>query len=225
MRALPIVAGALLLASPAPAEIIPRPDAGDPRIQIVDYDPAQVFRLEVSPGYALTVELSGDERVENVALGDSSSWQVTPNKRGDRLFLKHGGGATETNMTVVTDARRYVFVLSPTVAGGPYLVRFLYPGQTVPVAPRAEAQRGSFLLKGAIRLRPREMHDDGVTTFILWPTDLDLPAVYTIDARGRETIVNGAMRGAFFVVDAVSQRFVFRSGRDRMVAIRQVLRP
>lgn len=216
-----IAGGLLCVAYSANAEITPRPSGGDPRIQIVDYDPDQVVRLDVSPGYALTLELSADERVENVALGDSSSWQVTPNKRGDRLFLKTMGGGTGTNMMVVTDARRYAFTLNPTPGGGPYLVRFAYPGQTIAPTLAVEPQRGTFRLSGAKALRPKDMYDDGVATYILWPADLDLPAVYTVDARGRETIVNGAMRGSMFVVDSVSKRFVFRSGRDRAVATRQ----
>ena len=54
----------------------------DPRIEMVTYDADQIVQLRVTAGFQVMVEFAGDERVENVALGDSSGWQATPNKRG-----------------------------------------------------------------------------------------------------------------------------------------------
>ena len=66
-----------------------RPGGGDPRIQTRRlYDADQVVQLQGAPGYQLDVEFAPDERIESVAVGDSAAWQVTPNRRGDRLFVK-----------------------------------------------------------------------------------------------------------------------------------------
>ena len=218
---------ALVLASAAVAEVRPQPGPGDPRLQLVRYDPEQVVRLAFAPDIALTIQLSPDERIETVAIGASEGWQVTANKRGDLLFLKQLASASETNLTVVTDARRYSFVLAPDAADGiavAHVLRFDYPGVTVAPDVAVLPARGTYRLGGARALRPFEIHDDGQATYIAWPPELSLPAVYTVDAAGREAIVNGAMRGGVFVVDAVAPRLVFRSGRLRATATRRVER-
>lgn len=213
----------LLLGAAAHAEILPRAGSLDPHIQTVDYDPNQVVRLQVAPGYALTIEFSPDERIENVAVGASGAWQVTPNRRADHLFVKQTGDAPDTNMTVITDSRRYVFTLaSGNSAEAPYVLRFVYPGlNTAPDVAVELPPHTGYKVSGAKALRPALMFDDGRSTSIRWPADVNLPAVYAVDEHGRETIVNGAMRGGLFVVDAVAPKYVFRSGSAQAVAVRQ----
>ena len=62
-------------------------------------------------GYQLMLEFEPDERIENVSIGDALGWQVTPNRRANLLFLKPVDRTAATNMTVVTDKRRYAFDL------------------------------------------------------------------------------------------------------------------
>lgn len=215
----------LLTSLPAMAEVIPQPSAGDPRIQTVDYDPDQVVRLSLAPGFALTLEFAADERIENVAIGDGGGWQITPNKRADHLFIKPTTGAADTNLLVLTDARRYSFTLVPsgqTIGISPYVVRFRYAGiDLAPPTVVSEAQ-ARYRVKGAKNLLPSAMSDDGQATTISWPPDLAIPAVYAVDSHGEETIVNGAIREGAFVVDAIAPRFIFRSGKLKAVATRQV---
>jgi type IV secretion system protein VirB9 len=225
MRAL--LLGLALTAGTAHAELTPAPGPADPHIQSVPYDANQVVRLRTAPGYALTIEFSPDERIETVAMGATAHWHVTANKRADHLFVKQEQGAVDTNLTVITDARRYVFALVPGYGPDPtlpYTLRFTYAG--VDSAPEVTVVRpsGSFRFSGSKALRPVEMADDGEATWIRWASDLDLPAVYSVDAAGRESIVNGAMRDGRFVVDAVAPRFVFRSGRHRTLAVRREAR-
>jgi type IV secretion system protein VirB9 len=204
-----------VLAAPAAAQVDPPAAAGDPRIQTVAYNADQVVLLQGAPGYLITVEFGADEQIENVAVGDSGAWQVTPNRRGDYLFVKPVQAAA-TNMTVVTSARTYLFELSPLYGPTPqmaYTVRFTYPGgEAESIADEAPAaqERGSYRLSGERALRPSRIADDGRHTYIEWPRDRALPAVYALDGEGRESLVNGAMRDDLFVIDAVAPRLVFR---------------
>jgi type IV secretion system protein VirB9 len=105
------------------------PAAADPRIERVRYDADRVVTLRGQSNVQTMIEFAPDERIENIAVGDSAAWQVTPNKRGNLLFLKPQGARARTNMTVVTDQRRYLFEL---VGVGPgvrpvYVLRFTYP--------------------------------------------------------------------------------------------------
>jgi type IV secretion system protein VirB9 len=215
LRSIPLLWALACASVPAIAQVEAPATAGDPRIQTVGYNADQVVLLQGAPGYLITVEFGADEQIENVAVGDSGAWQVTPNRRGDYLFVKPVQ-AIPTNMTVVTSARTYLFELAPLYGPTPqmaYTVRFTYPaGQSESIADEAPTRevKGSYRLSGAEALRPSRIADDGRHTYIEWPRDRALPAVYAIDSEGRESLVNGAMRDDLFVIDAVASRLVFR---------------
>lgn len=202
------------MAAPLAGQVHPTPNGGDVHLQSILYRSDQVVRLAASPGFQLTVALSPDEQIQTVAVGDGSAWQVTAGHDGNHLFVKLIGTATTTNMTVITNVRQYAFELDAVAAGAldlAYTVRFDYPKP--PLAPfTAEPARiaGEYRLAGARRLRPNRISDDGHRTFLEWPRDVDLPAVYVIDGRGREALINGMFRGDRLVIDDVARRLVFR---------------
>jgi len=204
---------ALIALAPAglAAQVHPTPGSGDPRIQTVLYDADQVVQLQGTPGFQTDVEFAADEAIENVAVGDSAAWQVTPNRRGDHLFVKNLISGVTTNMTVVTSARIYFFELAP-LSGGEmaYTVRFRYPNAQAAAEETPANIEGRYRLSGAQALRPSRIADDGVHTYIEWPHDASLPAVYALNGQGQETLVNGGMRDGLFVIDGISPRLVFR---------------
>ena len=227
MRISPLLLGfllALLLPAGAVAQIRPTPGPGDPRIQTIAYDANQVVQLQVASGYQLAIEFAPDERIENVAVGDSGAWQVTPNKRGDHLFIKALQQGASTNLTVVTDARSYVFELTPMFGPLPdmaYTVRFTYPAPAVATAAAvAVPQPGRYKLGGTRALRPSQIDDDGVHTYIVFPADKPLPAIFAIDAKGQEMLVDGAMRDGTYVIDDVKPKLLFRLDSDVATATR-----
>jgi len=113
-------AAALALAAPALAN--------DPRLKTLVFDEAQVVRIDGKVLVQTTIKFAPDEVIENVAIGDSTAWQVQPNKAQTILFVKPLEPAARTNMTVVTDRRTYLFdlVASPKNAAL-YVLQFRYP--------------------------------------------------------------------------------------------------
>jgi type IV secretion system protein VirB9 len=217
---------------PAAAQVRPQPGAGDARLQTIDYVADQVVVLEVAAGYQLTVELAPDEQIENVAIGNSGAWQVTANRRGDRLFIKPLQAGVSTNMTVITNARLYAIDLMPL--SGPssemaYTVRFNYPDDARTGAGEDAAAEtpmdGRYRVSGARALQPSRIGDDGRHTYIEWPADRPIPAVYAVGPDGEESLVNGMMRDEVFVIDSVAQRLVFRIDRQTARAVRVRQRP
>ncbi|HYJ82504.1 MAG TPA: TrbG/VirB9 family P-type conjugative transfer protein [Allosphingosinicella sp.] len=225
IRPLLFLAGAALAWGPAEAQIRPQSDpGGDPRLQSIAYAANQVILLEGSPGYHITIELSPDERIETVAVGDSSAWQVTANRRGDLLFVKALTGGVSTNMTAITNVRTYNFELVPVSSTQmAYTVRFLYPPPPTTEEELADATaEGRYRLGGDHALRPSGISDDGVHTYIRWPRDRALPAVYAVTDAGEEMLVNGMMReDDLFVIDSVSRKLVFRIDDSTATATRQ----
>ena len=210
------------------------PGDGDPHLQVVDYSAGQIVQLRGSPGYQLMVELSPDEQVQSVALGDSGAWAVSVNKAGDRLFIKPAQSGANTNMTVVTSVRTYAFdlnaIASPT-ADMPYTVQFRYPapkvvgtdGQYVDVS--AAARRASqYRISGDRQLRPVSVSDDGQRTYIVWPKGSPIPAIYSVDRSGKEVLVNGMMgTDDVYVVDGAPRLLTFRI--DRALAYAERINP
>lgn len=227
-RAALLAALALGIASPATAQYRPQPAGDDPRLQIVEYRTDRVVTLEVAPGYQLSLEFAPDERIESVGVGDSGAWMVSTTKRGDHLFIKPIQAGVSTNMTVVTDVRTYAFDLQPLPGPSPMMafnVRFSYP--TAPGAG-AEAKATAakvetlYRISGDRKLRPSALSDDGTKTYIEWPANVAMPAVYAINDQGREALVNGIVQDGLYVIDGVSRQLVFRIDRRSARATRIV---
>ncbi|MFC7051031.1 P-type conjugative transfer protein VirB9 [Emcibacter nanhaiensis] len=237
------------IAHPALAAEEPAPGLLDARLRTLIYNPLQVYRLRAYDGYQIMLEFGLDEKIQNVALGDSMSWQITPNKAGNLMFLKPVVLPGTTNMAVITDKRRYHFELV-AVEGQPtsaqdliFNVRFNYPAplkeeteveavdseksnvetpapvssQQDPVAALLAENRSlnlNYRYKGDDTLLPDRIFDDGISTYLHWPREQTLPAIFLVDGRKKESVINFAVQGDYVVLDRIAPVFVLRNGRD-----------
>lgn len=214
--------------------------ADDPRLVERRYDPADVVRIEGRTRVQATIQFAEDEAIENVAIGDSTSWQVTPNKRANLLFVKPLEATASTNMTVVTNKRTYLFDLVASPRARPmYVLRFTYPDEPAPMPAglAAAAPEGAnavelaaasdpyavtdpadlnfaWTAKGDRGLLPTRTYDDGNATFLSWPAGQPVPAILMKDHEGTEGPVNFAVRGDTIVVEGVPREIVLRSGKE-----------
>ena len=209
----------------------------DSRLRTIDYDPAAVVRLEGCQNFQTMITLASDEHVENVGVGDSAAWQVTPNKRGNLLFVKAIAPKGYTNMSVVSDKRSYSFELRTASESDcshgriTYELRFRYPpvqSSGTPVNPASppdpnaflpvpEKRNAAYTFSGATDLVPIRVFDDGISTYMKWATGVTAPAVYALNSDNTESIVNYASRGDYFVVEQVAPAFVLRRGELKTV--------
>jgi type IV secretion system protein VirB9 len=205
--------------------------AADPRVAVRPYEPARVTLLRGRSGIQSTISFGPDERIENVAIGDSATWQVTPNRRANLLFVKPVKARARTNMTVVTDRRTYLFDLVAAPRGAAlYALSFSYSEPPVIATPPAPATPPQVVLaaaeprptdlnfawmgKGAKRLLPARSFDDGKSLYLAWPKDSPLPAMLAVGPDGSEGPVNYAMRGDYIVIEGIPGRLILRSGAD-----------
>lgn len=213
----------ITLAMPATAQVLPSPGPGDPRLQTVLYNPNQVVQLQVASGYTLMVQFLPGEKIETIAVGDTSGWQVTANKRGDYLFIKSGGGGP-TNMTVATDGHVYVFELRPAGGGGllPYAVKFVDPEPPVRPVAAMPAETGTYRYKlsGTKALRPTTIAIENNRLALEWPAKMPLPAVFKVEQDGQEMAINGEMQNGRLMIDGMPQRLIFRIDRQTATAVR-----
>lgn len=216
------------------------PVMADSRLVERLYDPAAVVRIEGKTKVQATIQFGEDESIENVAIGDSAAWQVTPNKRANLLFVKPLEPTASTNMTVVTSKRTYLFDLVANPRARPlYVLKFTYPDEPEeePEAQLAAATETASAVemaaatdpyavvdpaelnfawagKGDKVLLPERTYDDGLATFLAWPAGQPVPAILVKDAEGTEGPVNFTVRGDVIVVDGVPREIVLRSGRN-----------
>lgn len=226
----PFLLMAAMLSAPAMAD--------DPRLVERLYDPAQVVRIEGQTKVQATIAFDPAERIENVAIGDSQAWQVTPNKRANLLFIKPLSPTASTNLTVITDRHTYLFDLVASPRAKPlYVLRFTYPEEPEPeVAPASAANavelaaasdpyavvdpsalNFDWTREGDPALLPAQTYDDGNATFLTWKSGEPVPAILIKDAKGTEGPVNFAVRGETIVVDGVPREIILRSGKDSAV--------
>jgi type IV secretion system protein VirB9 len=220
-----LILAAVLALSAAPALAVePHPGAGDPRIAEVLYDPSDVVELKGVLGFQLSLEFDPAERIENVAIGDALGWQVTPNRKANLLFLKPMAKRPDTNMTVVTNLRRYNFQLSvrerAPAKAVPYSVRFTYPQAAVaviapPPPPTPPVDRNhAYSYQGSAKALPTQLFDDGQATYFAFGREEDLPAIFAVDPDGGESVVNSHMQSGYIVIDRLAPGFVLRRGSE-----------
>ena len=212
--------------------------AADNRIRTLAYDPNEIVRILGKAGIQSTIEFADDERIENVAVGDSAAWQITPNRRASLLFVKPLSAHSRTNMTVVTDHRTYMFDL---VAGDKsttpvYALKFSYPRekaaetaakpvQQAAVAPPpavqatmiAEKLHFDWNTKGNGKLLPSRVFDDGSSLYLAWSKDTPLPAILTESEDRKEGPVNYRLSGQYIVISPIPPNLVLRYGKRTAV--------
>lgn len=226
-----------LLAATALALAVPAAQAADRRVVSRPFVADDVVVIEGQAGVQASIAFAENEQIENVAIGDAGSWQVTPNKRANMLFVKPLAPRARTNMTVVTDKRTYFFdlVASPT-ARPVYMLRFAYPAEpkpeveqaAAPAAPlKAEEQslaegekpvdpaklNFAWAKRGDARLLPAQVYDDGTMTYLTWPVGAAQPAILIREEKGSEGPVNYAVRGDVIVIEGVPPIILLRAGK------------
>lgn len=137
---------AALLAMATSAALPPAPAlAQDARLVERLYDPGEVVRIQGRANVQAVIQFGDGEAIENVAIGDSEKWQVTPNRRANLLFVKPLADRAATNMTVVTNRHTYLFdlVASPAHRNPLYILAFTYPEEPEDAAELAAAAEGA----------------------------------------------------------------------------------
>jgi type IV secretion system protein VirB9 len=212
--------GLFLLATLTAARA-PDPGPTDPHIQSIFYVPDEVVTLRGALGWQIMLEFGPDERIENVSIGDALAWQVTPNKKARNLFLKPLFKNAATNMTVVTDRRRYAFALdtAPRMRTTPWVVRFAYPKEVVeaieePLPPPPATLNYAYRMGGDPALLPTRAWDDGSMTYFEFAEKQPLPAIFANGPGKDEALVNSMVRGRVIVVQQMGPRFTLRTGKQ-----------
>ena len=121
-----------LAASNTSSEI---PTTIDSRIKTIVFNPNEVIELTFHYGFQSFIEIEEDEEIKIISLGESFPWKITP--VGKRIFIRPTQINANTNMTIITSKRTYMFQLKSDSYEGKgdeeliYSVRFFYPDESI----------------------------------------------------------------------------------------------
>ncbi|NQX94474.1 MAG: TrbG/VirB9 family P-type conjugative transfer protein [Erythrobacter sp.] len=219
-------------------------ELGDARIQTRVYDEAKVFTIRGKVKVQTTVKFAEDEAIQNVAIGDSSAWQVQPNKAQSLLFVKPLAPKAVTNLTVVTSKRTYLFDLIAAPDNAPlYVLQFRHldlekakEEARLAAIEAAEQEKASELELAAANdpyavadpamlnfewagagqkeLLPARSYDNGEALFLTWPAGTAIPAILMMNEEGEEGPLNFTVRGDTVVIAEAPDQIVLRSGGE-----------
>ena len=235
------------------------PEAADPRLREVVYDPRAVVTVPVKRGVVTLVVLDPDESITEVAAGlggdctkADAAWCVAAQPGGRNLFVKAKSSASAANnLAVVTDRRTHTFRFVVLADGDPkppvyrlvvkapprpapperLALREDVPLVALPVVPPppppqqvvAERLQAKPLVMntqysmaegtGAQDIVPTLVYDDGRFTYLRFPGNREVPAVFHVLGDGSETLVNARMEDDLLVVDRVSRKLMLRAGQ------------
>ena len=209
-----------------------RATSGDSRLRVITYSPNVVFKYVGYYGYQGSIELESGEEIGTISMGDTTGWQMVPS--GNRIFLKPIDQDATTNMTLITNKRMYFFELHAEKAnnindpGLAFTVKFIYPDSDqqnsttenqafslVPNLRKLENFNFKYLMSGSVVIAPIKIFDDGRFTFFEFrDKNAPIPAFFSVDDEGNESVINYQVSGDYIVVETVESRFTLRYGKE-----------
>ncbi|WP_037521643.1 TrbG/VirB9 family P-type conjugative transfer protein [Sphingobium yanoikuyae] len=184
------------------------------------------------PNSPIAVIIDADEQILSVEVSDPDAFQLTVADMADCLFIRSTRPNAEAIVNLKTDRRTYSLTVRSAVGVPPYYMVYLSNAPASPAlphyasatprspAPQSTMETGRYQLSGNRELRPSAIHDDGQRTYMQWPSDQALPAVFALDRLGREEMVNGFMRDDWFTIDRIHDHLVFRIDKAKAEARR-----
>lgn len=226
-----------------------RPTPTDSRIRIMVYNPNDVFKFTGYYGYQATIELSKEEEVVSISMGDTISWQIVPS--GYRIFIKPIEKEATTNMTLITNKRTYFFELYAEEAqdirdpGMVFNVKFIYPDEidvgdviassgsinqnSIPDLTHPENLNFNYSISGSEEIAPVKIFDDGEFTYLQFrEKNNEVPAIFAVDEELRESMVNYHLdpnNTNLVIIEQVFHKLTLRAGKKIVCIFNEVFTP
>jgi type IV secretion system protein VirB9 len=190
----------------------------DSRIKTFVYSENEVFPIVLTYGYQTSIEFMDDEVIQTYSIGNNFAWQISPSNQ--TLFIKPLEENINTNMTVITNKRRYYFELYSNLSNGSpdeetaYVIRFFYPGGSNNLIPqkilpdKQDIPINSYNFNYVISPSNSEIIlacDNGVSTMFKLANPSTVNNI--IMNNGKKIQVQGYMKGDYLIVNNIGKSF------------------
>ena len=223
-----------LLQSNGRSAQLPRYLGSERKFRSYIYNPNELYRYFGHYTYQGFIEFSAGETISTISMGNPTLWLVET--LDNRIFLKPvGEDNSETNMTVLTNKRVYHFELVAKEAKGLgdkdliFVVKFAYPDdkdknlvEFAKTPPSDEpdmrdlsSYNFNYQYTGEKTIAPSKVFDDGIFTYFQFNSrNTEVPAIYSVDSEGFESLINYRITGTYMVVEKVAPQYSLRNGSD-----------
>ena len=216
---------AIGVASPALAERAPKSAGADARVRTVMYNEVDVIRIDTQLRVNTAIELGNGERISQVLLGDSESYEVEVLSNRNTISIKPVIAKAHSNMTVYTNRRAIAFYLTEGASKTPtYRVTVQYPDErrarTVAAAGTPGSRDTGYSYSGSGEFRPVRVWNDGRNTFFEF-SGQTRPSIFGVNAKGFEVTTNSTTRGSIVKVTGLQSEYSIRVG-DEVICIKRI---
>ncbi len=233
----------VLAGSWAHAQVDAEPLPGDPRLVVFQYDENNSYRVFTKPLATTHIQFDNDERVKVLALGDTVGW-ITAQK-DNNVFVKPRYPNSSTSGTLITTKRTYQFVFKSTTENGRWYQRVSFQNPSDMLIEASDADRRqlaaavaerpspsaveersnqsvppelmnfNYEVSGDARIKPLNVFDDGVATYIQIRQAEDVPAVFRLVDKEVE-LVEYVLKGNTIVIPRVLEAGLLKLGNQEV---------
>lgn len=219
-----MIIGVLVLAfaSPVFAERAPRTMGQDARVRHVNYNATDVIRVNTNLRVNTAIELGSGERINQVLLGDSESYEVEVLSNRNTISVKPVIARASTNMTIYTNRRAISFYLTEGSTSRPtFRVVVVFPDNSDRrLVSRSGNRDTGYQFSGKANFRPVRVWNDGRNTFFEFRNDTR-PSIFRVNTQGYEASLNTTTQGRVVRVSGIGTEFSVRIG-DEVTCIRRI---
>ena len=207
---------------------------------VYSYDQNNQFKVRGKLGYLTDLTLGRNEKLTSIVAGNTDDWKVSTAvvDQTPHVYLKPVvKEAKTTNLIVNTNKRSYRFIVRQDEYYDD-VVSFnnLTPAvDSTTTISQSSTQKDStsavqqinrdYKYEKAQNVRktliPNSIWDDGIKTYIEVPTTniRNLPVVYSVDKKGKLSMVNSRLQGHYIVIDTVLARLQLRFKTDSYLTV------
>jgi type IV secretion system protein TrbG len=230
------------------AKVDPVKDGYINAIQVYPYTKGALYQLYAAPNQVTDIALAPAEKLVSVSAGDTVRWVVGDTTSGEgkgaqvHILVKPIGTELETNLVIATDRRTYHLEMRSSEKTYMASVSWTYPadelialkkqraeadvaGAVVDTGLNIEQIKFRYRIEGDAPWKPRQVFDDGVKVYILFPSGLaqsEAPPLFVIGPDGKPALVNYRVRGATYIVDRLFAAAELRLGTEPQRVVRIV---
>jgi len=232
----------ILACTLAQAEIDPNKGRLDNRMKTLNYQKNEVYKITTHYFIDTMIIFSEDEEIIHSAAGDPQAWDIVSLGNYLSVKPIDDKADTNLNLLtknkLTGEIKPYAFELRVNKNRGitdnnsTFMINFRYPGKEkyneLKKILKEKKIRNTEVVKGksvnpmdwnmnysfagnTINL-PIKVFDDGDFTYFEFSKNTETPAIFIVDDKNNESLVNYHVKGKYIIVQRIAEQFTLRSG-------------
>lgn len=226
----------------------PQSYGSEKRLRYWTYYPDTVYKYTGFLNYPTYIQFEDSEKINTISTPASEKWQFAI--KGSRLFVKPLTEDANSVAVVITDKRTYFFEMHVKNIANPFDQRFSfgvhfkypisgsdnkdggldesiieYVKTELPDLSKPQNYNFNYTLAGSDVIAPIKIFDDGVFTYLEFrDKNATLPAIFGVDSKGYEYIMNFRVMGDYIILESVVPTLTLRNASDLVCVFNEAMK-